>query len=166
MILAIMGSEASLFEFDRLIDELDEIASTIDEEIIIQIGNGNKAPRNAKYFRFLQDQEFNDCCSSSRIIISHAGIGSIITALRFHKPLIIVPRMKKYGEHIDDHQLEIASEMGRMGHIKVIYDIKDLRYAISNACLPTQNFTNSNRAKLIMNMHSYLKEIELKLSER
>ena len=113
--------------FERLIKKMDEIAGEIDEKVVMQIGYTEYQPKNAEYFKFKDDfKEIQKMYLDARIIVSHAGAGSIMTALEFNKPLVIIPRRKKYGEHIDDHQLEIAKELEKDERIKVIYDVDKL----------------------------------------
>lgn len=130
MILVITGSEASSFNFNRLIKKMDEISRHLNEEVIIQIGRFGHVPQNAKYFRFLPEEDFIQIYKSSRIVVTHAGVGSIITALKLKKRLIVVPRMKAFGEHIDDHQIEFANIINQIGLAPVIYDIDKLKHML------------------------------------
>jgi hypothetical protein len=92
--------------FDRLIRKMDEIAGHIDEKVIMQIGFSKYRPVNAEYFSFKESfEEIKRLNSEARIVISHAGVGCILTAFEQKTPLILVPRRKMYNEHCDDHQL-------------------------------------------------------------
>jgi UDP-N-acetylglucosamine transferase subunit ALG13 len=71
-----------------------------------------------------------DLNKKARLIITHAGVGSIITALRFRKPVIVVPRLKKFNEHVNNHQLQIAKAFEKEGKVVACYDIKDLEKII------------------------------------
>lgn len=124
MIFVTVGT--SSWDFLRLIREMDRIAGQSNEDVIMQIGHMKYVPKNAKYFGFASNDKIESLYSTSRIIVSHAGVGSIISALRHSKPLIIVPRMKKYHEHVDDHQCEIAKELENNGKIKVVWDVDKL----------------------------------------
>ena len=117
--------------FERLIREMDRIAGELDEQVMMQIGSTSYEPQNCNYFRFMPRNDIEELYAGARVIVCHAGTGSILTALKYNKQLILVPRMKKYGEHIDDHQLEIAREMESRG-ITVVYDIGNLKAAIMN----------------------------------
>ncbi|MHC1578885.1 MAG: glycosyltransferase, partial [Dehalococcoidia bacterium] len=97
--------------FERLVREMDRIAGELDEEVVMQIGSTDYEPKNCQYFKFMAADEMEKLYARARVVVCHAGIGSILTVLKYSKPLILVPRMKRYGEHIDDHQLEIAREM-------------------------------------------------------
>jgi len=121
-----------MYGFDRLIKEMDKIAGRVDEEVIIQIGETTYEPKNARYFRFTSNDEIGRLYKDARVVVCHAGVGSILTALEHGKPVITVPRRKKYREHVDDHQLEIARELGKEGWITVVYDVGDLERVLGS----------------------------------
>lgn len=113
--------------FDRLIKKMDEIAGKTDEQVIMQIGYTTYKPVNAEYFSFLESfEEILRLNREARVVVSHAGAGSIVTALKEKTPVIVVPRLKKYDEHMNDHQLEIAKAMSENKNVTVIYDVEDL----------------------------------------
>lgn len=106
---------------------MDEIAGKTDEPIIMQIGYTTYKPVNAEYFRFLESfEEILRLNREARVVVSHAGAGSIVTALKEKSPVIVIPRLKKYNEHMNDHQLEIAKAMSENKNVTVIYDIETL----------------------------------------
>lgn len=113
--------------FDRLIKKMDEIAGITDEQVIMQIGYTTYKPVNAEYFSFLESfEEILRLNREARVVVSHAGAGSIVTALKEKTPVIVVPRLKRYDEHMNDHQLEIAKAMSENKNVTVIYDVEDL----------------------------------------
>jgi len=147
------------YGFERLIKKMDEIAGTIDEKVIMQIGCTEYEPQNAQYFRFMLKEDMNKIYNDSNLIVCHSGIGSILTVLQFEKPFVLVPRMKKYNEHIDDHQLEISKELEKEMQLNVAYNIEDLCNVINNIHLnayPKSRTTNM----LIFKLKNYLYEIE------
>ena len=117
--------------FDRLIVEMDRIAGKTDEEAVMQIGSTDYAPKSCDYFRFMPVNEMEELYAGARVVVCHAGIGSILTAVKYNKPLILVPRLQRYGEVFDDHQLEIAGEMESRG-MTVVYDTGNLESAVEN----------------------------------
>lgn len=120
--------------FDRLIKKMDEIASQLNEDVIAQIGSTKYIPKDMTYFTFLEEEnKIIELYKKARIIVSHAGAGSILTIFKYLKPIIIVPRLKKFNEHIDDHQLELAEVLKNNGKSIVIYDIKNLETALNEA---------------------------------
>ena len=90
-------------------------------------GNTKYKPVNAEYFSFLESfEEILRLNREARVVVSHAGAGSIVTALKEKTPVIVVPRLKKYDEHMNDHQLEIAKAMSENKNVTVVYDVEDL----------------------------------------
>ena len=95
--------------FDRLIKIMDLISLNHPNwEFISQIGNGSYVPVNMKYERILSEDQFDHIFNESDVIVSHAGMGTIISCLERNKPILTLPRIAKYGEHINDHQLANA----------------------------------------------------------
>jgi beta-1,4-N-acetylglucosaminyltransferase len=117
--------------FERLVREMDRIAGELDEQVVMQIGSTDYEPKNCEYFRFMPRNDIEGFYAGARVVVCHAGGGSILTALGYNKPLVLVPRIKRYGEVFDDHQLEIAREMEGQG-ATVVYDISNLKSVIGN----------------------------------
>lgn len=104
---------------------MDEVADKISEEVIMQIGAIPYEPRNAKYFRYASYQENLSYFQKASLIVGHCGIGTILNALKFQKPIIVVPRRIKYGElNRDDHQMEIAKVLEERGYknVYIVYE--------------------------------------------
>lgn len=119
--------------FERLVKKVDEIAPKLDQEIIIQTGHTEYKPKNCKYKAFFTQREFEKMCREASVVITHGGIGSIITPLKMCKPVIVVPRLKQYNEHTDDHQLQITKELEVQKKIIAVYNIENLIVAIKKA---------------------------------
>lgn len=137
---------------------MDEIAGKIDEKVVMQIGYTKYKPVNSQYFDFAEYSKIQKFNRDARIVVSHAGVGSILTALEQKKHLIIIPRLKKYGESIDDHQLEIAKELSVNSNVNVIYDVDNL------SDLLKENFffaEESNRNELVHSLRKYISSISL-----
>jgi beta-1,4-N-acetylglucosaminyltransferase len=117
-------------EFTRLIRKMDEVAGRLDEEVIMQIGSVPYEPRNAKHFSHTSYQESLSYFQNASLVIGHGGAGTILNALRFHVPIVVVPRSQRFGEHFDDHQMELAQRLVGNELIKVVYDIEDLESAV------------------------------------
>lgn len=121
--------------FDRLIKKVDEIASHIPHEIVIQKGYSGYIPKNTKYFDFVPLKSAMEYIRTSDLVISHAGFGTIILCKEYGIPLLIFPRRKKYSEHMNDHQVDIAIvlEERKDDHIYVIYEEGQLEEKIVEA---------------------------------
>ena len=130
MIFVIVGSQK--FPFDRLIREMDRLkaANVITEQVFAQIGASTYIPQHLIWKRYLDKEEFDAQIDASDILITHAGEGSIMTGLLKHKKVIAVPRYKNLGEHVSDHQLEIARALAKQKCIVNVEDITQLESAI------------------------------------
>lgn len=124
MIFVTVGTHTQ--SFDRLIVKMDEVSGKIDEEVIIQIGCSKYRPAHATHFSFVNHHEFLRLCQEARLVVCHAGVGTILTVKKLDKPLLLVPRLKRYGESIDDHQLEIAEVMDGHNRTKAVHDMDDM----------------------------------------
>lgn len=125
MIFLAVGTQ---FPFDRLVKTLDEYleAGIINEEIFGQIGETSYVPRNFKSVAFLEKNKFDEMLINASGVIGHAGIGIMQTSLENNKPLLVMPRLKKYHEVVHDHQVEIAKKFEEHGYILVAYKEEDL----------------------------------------
>jgi beta-1,4-N-acetylglucosaminyltransferase len=125
MIFLTVGTQ---FPFDRLVRAVDGIIDEglISETLFAQIGESSYKPRNFESAACLEKGMFDDYVRQASGIIGHAGMGTITTALCNHKPLLAMPRRKKYREVVNDHQLAIARKFSELGHILVAYDAADL----------------------------------------
>ena len=96
------------YPFDRLFKKLDELfdEKKIDDEIFAQIGTSSYKPRNYQYKDYITQEEFQEYVNNSDLVISHGASGSIMKALNAGKKVIAVTRLEKYGEHINDHQIQ------------------------------------------------------------
>jgi len=146
--------------FERLIKKMDEIAGKIDEEVIMQVGSIKYRPKNAKYFNFVDDDEIMEYFKQARVIISHAGAGTLLNVLALKKPVIVVPRLKKFGEHIDDQQLDLARVLSKEGKVIVVHDIEELEEALKR--VEKLRFTNlvKKDEKLINFLKEYIGSLE------
>ena len=122
MIFVTVGS---MFPFDRLVRAVDELArvGTFAEEVIAQIGDGRYEPRHMPFERFLDKPRYEQRVLQARVLIAHAGAGTIELALAHRKPLLVVPRTSRLGEHVNDHQLATARKFEALGHVMVAYDV-------------------------------------------
>jgi len=113
-------------DFPRLIRKMDEIAGKTGELVCIQTGLGRTYPKNCEHFDFKSREEVLALQRDARVIVCHAGIGSVMDALRARRPLIVVPRLKKFNEHMNDHQLDVAKAVQTRGWGRLVLDIDDL----------------------------------------
>lgn len=126
MILLTVGTEQ--FPFDRLVRAFDELfyTSLRGECGFAQIGSSNYVPKNVEYGRLLPFQDFQSRVQEASVVVSHAGAGSLLTIERFEKPCVTVPRLKRFGEHVDDHQLDLAHRFAGTGRARVVRNLYEL----------------------------------------
>lgn len=122
MIFVTLGTQD--IPFKRLLDYLEN--SKIDDEIIVQAGFTNYESKKLKIYKYLDKDKFEECLDKADYIIAHAGVGTIINALNKKKKILVVPRLVKYHEHHNDHQLQIANAYHQKGYILVMLDGEDI----------------------------------------
>lgn len=143
--------------FERLVKKMDEIGRSVD--VTIQIGNADYKPRYAEYFDFVGMDEILKNIEKAEVIVTHGGIGSVSDSLKYNKPTIVVPRLKKFKEHTNDHQLDLTKELEKEGRILVVYDIDELENALEK--VKVFKFKQKERKEgVIKIIKEYLREIK------
>ena len=126
-----LGSQK--FQFNRLLKAVDELCErgTIEAaDVFAQIGYSDYLPKNFNYKKFLDRDEFSKEMGKADIVITHGGTGAIIGAVKKGKKVIAVPRLAKYGEHVDDHQLQLIKQFDDLNLICSCRDTKELETAL------------------------------------
>lgn len=127
MIFVTVGTHEQAF--NRLIQKIDELKrdGIIEDEVIMQTGFSTYEPKYCKWKKLLPYQKMIQYVNEARIVITHGGPASFIMPLQVGKTPIVVPRQKKYEEHVNDHQLEFAHNVAeRMGTIIPVDDVEEL----------------------------------------
>jgi beta-1,4-N-acetylglucosaminyltransferase len=121
--------------FDRLVQPMDELAAELGEQVVIQRGSSTYEPQYAEHFQWTTSQRMEQLTQDARIVVTHAAAGAIILALRYGKPLLVVPRLRRFDEHTDDHQRQLAMALDAEGKAVVVPDpsVVVLRAAIDQA---------------------------------
>ena len=132
MILVMLGTQNN--SFHRLLEEVDKLLNEgkIKEEVIIQAGYTKYQPQNEKMkvLDFVPKEELEKLQEKASFIITHGGVGSIITSLEKGKKVIAVPRIHEYGEHVNNHQKEIVEKFNKNGNIIGIKSVEELEQAL------------------------------------
>lgn len=132
MIFVMLGTQNN--SFHRLLEEIDKLMENriIIENVIVQAGYTKYQPKseNMKVLDFISREELDTLEQEANFIITHGGVGSIITSLEKGKKVIAVPRLHEYGEHVNNHQKEIIEKFNKGGHIIGIQSIEELEEAI------------------------------------
>jgi UDP-N-acetylglucosamine transferase subunit ALG13 len=109
---------------------MDAVARETGEEVVAQIGFIEDPPKHIRSFSYLNYTEIQGYFQEASMIIGHCGVGTVIQGLTYRKPIVLVPRSKILGEHIDDHQFELADKLRGMEGIFVVDRIEDLKQTI------------------------------------
>lgn len=156
MIFVTVGSHYK--QFPRLLKRIDELAPKIKEKIIVQRGYTNYIPKNCESFDFAPS--LNPYYKKARLTLIHGASSVWEFMYQYKKPFIIVPRQVKFGEHINDHQVEFAKEMEKVMGIKVIYDMKDLTPQLLKSYNRKIRIKKENLANLQRFLKILIKETE------
>jgi beta-1,4-N-acetylglucosaminyltransferase len=127
MILVTVG--VSNLPFDRLLSAVDGLTQDT-EKVIVQCGAARVRPRHATCFDYLPFAKFEEFISEARVVVCHAGIGSVGLCLSAGVHPIVVPRLKRLGESVDDHQLLFARRLAELGLATLIDDVAELGSAV------------------------------------
>lgn len=157
MIFVTVGTHEQ--QFNRLIKKIDELVenNVINDEVFLQIGYSTYLPKHCEYTDFMSYDDMQKMICKSDVIITHGGPASFIDVLSKKKRLVIVPRQKKYDEHINDHQLIFCNEIIRRGiSAIVVTNIDDLFEAIKS-CFSSETKFISNNSRFVDDMEKLIK---------
>lgn len=126
MIFVTLGTQDKLF--DRLLVKLDELIDkgVITSDIVVQAGSTKYSSKNMNVLGFIDMNQFNDYVENCEYMITHAGVGSIMNGINHGKKVVAVARRVQYGEHENDHQVEITEKFEQMGYIIGCINVVDL----------------------------------------
>lgn len=151
--------------FDRLLKKIDELKKNgiIQEKVIMQTGFSTYEPKYCEWSKLLPYKDMVQNVADARIVITHGGPASFIMPLQVGKIPIVVPRQKKFEEHVNDHQVEFAHNVAeRMGNIIVIEDIEKLQEIIIKYDDIVSNMSlemKSNNEKFNENLEEIVEQI-------
>lgn len=121
--------------FDRLLKAVDELIGQkiLAGDVFCQTGYSTYRPKNAAWESFLNPIVFNQKIREADLVILHGGAGAIGTALQCHTPCIVMPRLFKFREHANDHQLELVRHLEKNGFILMADSPKELEKMVKKA---------------------------------
>ncbi len=159
MIFVTLGSQK--FQFNRLLKKIDELIEkkVIKETVFAQIGASDYKPRFFKYVDFLDRAAFAKAEEESQIMITHGGTGAIIGAVKKGIKVIAVPRLAQYGEHVDDHQIQLLEQFDGMGIIQACYNLNDLEACYLSVQTASFQSYKSSTNEIIESIEAYLSEM-------
>ncbi|BCJ93402.1 hypothetical protein acsn021_09710 [Anaerocolumna cellulosilytica] len=155
MIFVTVGSRN--YPFDRLFKKLDELYEdgTITDSMFAQVGASSYRPKHFEYEDFIAPEEFTERVEAADIVVSHGASGSIMKALNAGKKVIAVTRLEKYGEHINDHQIQNNEAFGSNRFVIPVYEMEELKSAFEkiysgyDGLLPWRNKDSMAIVKMI-----------------
>lgn len=150
--------------FDRLLRKIDELKKDdrIEEEIVIQSGYSTYEPQYCEWHKLLPYETMLKYVETARIVITHGGPASFMMPLQMGKIPIVVPRKVKYGEHVNDHQVEFARAVEkRYGNIIPVYNINELEIVVDEYCLRIQSI----KKEITSHNDEFIKRFEIIVDE-
>lgn len=155
MILVTLGTQDK--QFARLLKIVEnEIGKSINEEVIVQAGLTKYKSEKMKIFKFIDQNSFNKYIKEANLIITHGGVGSILSGIKNNKKVIACPRLSKYQEHGNDHQLEICNKFSGLGYIKVLNEEDSLGKLIKEMKTFKVKKYISNTKKIVNILENYI----------
>ena len=132
MILVLLGTQNN--SFIRLLEAIQDNINKkiITDKVIVQAGFTKFDSKDMKIFSMVNKNEFSKLQDEADLIITHAGVGSIISSLEKGKKVIVVPRLKRYNEHVNNHQIQIAKKFKQKGYVKYVINAKNLGKVIKS----------------------------------
>lgn len=162
MILVLLGTQNN--SFHRLLEKIDELIKKgiIDEKVLVQSGYTNYESKNMRIFDLIPQEELERYQEQADLIITHGGVGSIISSIKKGKKVIAVPRLHEFQEHVNNHQKQIVEAFDRKGYIIGINGVEKLEEAI----LKMQDFNpikydpkNKEELKIIKIIEEFIEKI-------
>ena len=158
-IFVTVGSQK--FQFNRLLKALDDLVeqNRITDLLFAQTGYSTYQIKNFPYREFLDRDQFNLQLDQADIVITHGGTGVIINAVKKHKKVIAIPRLARYNEHVDDHQLQLLNQFSESGLICEWQDCDTLDKAIKVVKSTEYHDYHSNTDVLISSIDDFIQQI-------
>lgn len=149
MILITLGTQDK--EFKRLLDMVQKEINNgnIKDKVVVQAGHTKYESKDMEIFDLIDREKFSNLISECDILITHGGVGSIITGLQKEKKVIVAPRLAKYNEHMNDHQMQITENFTKKGYILPLYENDDLGKVLKKVEKFKPNKFKSNTKKMI-----------------
>lgn len=156
MILVTLGTQDKYFT--RLLDAVNELCKKgiIKDEVIVQAGQTKYESKYMKIFEFIPKDEFYELLDKCDLVITHGGVGSIFDGLNRNKKVIAAPRLAKYQEHVNDHQLQVVGELEKIGCILAYYDGDNLEEIYKKSINFHPNKYESNNKNMVELISNYI----------
>lgn len=156
MIFVTLGTQDK--QFKRLLEAVDKLDT--DEKIIAQIGSTDFSSAKMEIYKYMTLDEFTKYMNEARVVITHAGVGTIIMGLKLHKKMIVAARKREFKEHVNDHQMQILENFADEGYILPLKEFDDLANLIDTDFTP-EEYT-SNRDAFVKLLDSEIEKLTYK----
>lgn len=158
MIFVTLGTQDK--DFSRLLKAIDKEIErgTIKDKVVVQAGYTKYESKNMEIFDLIPTDEFNKLIEKSDLVITHGGVGNILSAIKKGKPVIAAARLKKFKEHTNDHQRQIIEEFTKQGYILELRDFNKLGKMLEKAKSFKAKKFKSNTKNMIKLIEDYIEE--------
>lgn len=154
VIFATVGTQ---LPFPRLIKTLDQIAGRHGLEVMAQTSDPGGGAAHIEVRPYIDPREFDRFVRAADVLVGHAGIGTVLTAKKFGKPLIIFPRRASLNEHRNDHQLATASKLGHVQGVHVAWDDDELeQLLVATNLAAATNYPSPSAQPLIQRLSDFI----------
>jgi UDP-N-acetylglucosamine transferase subunit ALG13 len=151
VIFVTLGTQA--FPFDRLLRGLERVG----EELVVQGGTSTFRPDGATWFDYLEYPELLEHVRRARVVVSHAGVGSVMTVVAEGKRPVVMPRLERHGEAVDDHQLPLARRLAAAGLATLVEDAQQLAAVLAET--PPAPAALAGEGGIVADLRAYLLEV-------
>ena len=151
MIFVTLGTQA--YPFDRLLRALEGVG----EELVVQGGPSEFRPGGATWFDYLEYEPLLEHIRRARVVVSHAGVGTVMTAVAEGKRPVVVPRLHRHGEAVDDHQVPIGRRLAQAGLVTLVEDPGQLAAALVET--PPAPASLAGEGGIVADLRAYLLEV-------
>ena len=165
MIFVTVGSQK--FPFNRLLQKVDQLLAqgVITEEVFAQTGASDYLPRHFQYQAFCAREQFSALMERCSVMITHGGAGTMVEAVKRRKRTIVVPRLASYGEHVDDHQLQLLEQFQRLNLVHACLDLEQLPQALETVRTHSYDAYHSNTQAFIASLDDFIRSMAKPLEE-
>ena len=158
MIFVTVGSQK--FPFDRLIRKVDQMVreGMIEDEVFVQTGTSQYIPA-CPHQAFCGREHFAKLMETCDILITHGGAGTMVDAVKLGKKAVAVPRLARYGEHVDDHQMELAARFHGLNLLCACPDVEQLPEALLSVRDRSFAPFRSNTETFLTSLEGYIRSL-------